>query len=189
MAFLSFYWCHDAFSLFTAWWFGSFVPCSIGLITVGSGTSVGSGVVTVFLLVLVKVLLLPFWISFWLFFIILLVLLLLYLMVLFLCGTVHDQVAAGGVQVVNRGFGSRKKRFRLIRKTPAHLVGHSVHARPRVWKRLHFSGGFGSFSVDPKRRRCDQHIGGASPAFPRTGVGNLGCAGPRLRSARVVISG
>ena len=36
--------------------------------------------------------------------------------------TAHDQVLAGGVQVVNRGFGSRKKRFRLIRKTPAHLV-------------------------------------------------------------------
>ena len=85
--------------------------------------------------------------------------------------TVHDQVAAGGIQVVSRGFGSRKKRFRLIRKTPAHLVGHSVHARPRVWKRLHFSGDLSSTGVDSKRRRCDQQSGGASPVFPRTGVG------------------
>ena len=85
--------------------------------------------------------------------------------------TVHDQVAAGGVQVVGHGFGYRKKRFRLIRKTPAHLVGHSVHARPRVWKRLHFSGDLSSIGVDSKRRRCDQQSGGASPFFPRTGVG------------------
>ena len=27
-------------------------------------------------------------------------------------------------------------RFRLNRKTPAHLVGISAHSRPRVWKRL-----------------------------------------------------
>ena len=74
-------------------------------------------------------------------------------------------------RVVSHGFGSRRKRFRLIRKTPAHLVGHSVHARPRVWKRLHFSGDLCSIGVDSKRRRFDQQDGGASPVFPRTGVG------------------
>ena len=84
--------------------------------------------------------------------------------------TVHDQVAAGGVQVVGHGFGSRKKRFRLNRKTPAHLVGHSVHTRPRVWKRLHFSGSLGTSDVDCKRMRFNQRDGD-SLVFPRTGVG------------------
>ena len=85
--------------------------------------------------------------------------------------TVHDQVAVGSVQVVGSGFGSRRKRFRLNRKTPAHLVGHSVHARPRVWKRLHCSGDLCFLGVDSKRRRCNQQEGGDSPVFPRTGVG------------------
>ena len=39
--------------------------------------------------------------------------------------TVHDQAAVGG-EVVSSGSGSRRKRFRLNRKTLAHLVGHSV---------------------------------------------------------------
>ena len=38
--------------------------------------------------------------------------------------TVHDQAAVGAVEVVSSGSGSRRKRFRLNRKTPAHLVGH-----------------------------------------------------------------
>ena len=67
------------------------------------------------------------------------------------------------------GFG--RKRFRLNRKTPAHLVGHCVHARPRVWKRLHFSGCTGVSDVDCKRRRCNQDGDDGSPVFPRTGVG------------------
>ena len=29
-----------------------------------------------------------------------------------------------------------RKRFRLIRKTPAHLAGYVTHSRPKVWKRL-----------------------------------------------------
>ena len=51
-----------------------------------------------------------------------------------------SSAAVGGVEVVSRGSGSRRERFRLNRKTPAHLVGHQVHIRPRVWTRLHFSG-------------------------------------------------
>ena len=62
-------------------------------------------------------------------------------------GLVTDGVRAahiGEAAVVSRGddfvdaSGSSRKRFRLNRKTPAHLVGHCVHARPRVWRRLHF---------------------------------------------------
>ena len=55
--------------------------------------------------------------------------------------------------------GSRpgRKRIRLNRKNPAHLVGLNVHARPRVWKRLHCSGCTGVSGVDCKRRRCNQH--------------------------------
>ena len=85
--------------------------------------------------------------------------------------TVHDQVAAvGGAEVVSGGSGSRRKRFRLNRKTPAHLVGRQVHARPRVWKRLHFSGHLCTSDVDCKRVRYDQQDGD-SPFFPRAGVG------------------
>ena len=55
--------------------------------------------------------------------------------------TVHAQGAAiDGAEVANRLSGSRRKRFRLNRKTPAHLEGYHVHTRPRVWKRLHFQG-------------------------------------------------
>ena len=70
-------------------------------------------------------------------------------------GLVTDGVRAaqvGEATVVSRGVdfvgfsGSGRKRFRLNRKTPAHLVGHSMHARARVWKRLH-SSGFTGFLV------------------------------------------
>ena len=91
--------------------------------------------------------------------------------------TVEVQAAQVGVaEVVRHGVhfagvsGSGKKRFRVNRKTPAHLVGHSMHARPRVWKRLHFSGFTGVSSVDCKRRRCNQHYDGGSPVHLRTGV-------------------
>ena len=69
------------------------------------------------------------------------------------------------------GSGLCRKRFRLNRKTPAHLVGHSMHARPRVWKRLQCSGYSGTSCVDCKRRRCNQHDLEGSPVHPRTGVG------------------
>ena len=77
--------------------------------------------------------------------------------------------AVGGVEVVNRGSGSRRKRFRLNRKTPAHLVGHQMRTRPRVWKRLHFSGHLCTSDVGCKRVRNHQDCD--SSVFPRTGVG------------------
>ena len=104
-------------------------------------------------------------------------------------GLVTDGVRAaqiGEAAVVSRAVdfvdasGSGRKRLRLNRKkTPAHLVGHCVHARPRVWRRLHFSGitGFsavghlGVSDVDCKRRRCNRHGDDDSPVLPRTGVG------------------
>ena len=166
------------------------------LITVGFDTLAGNGVVMGSLLVLVRVLLLLFWTSFYLSFIIPLGRLVLYLLVLFLYGivlsslllrrpfwvlpvpghvsglvTVHDQAAAvGGAEVVSGGSGSRRKRFRLNRKAPAHLVGHLLHTSPRVWKRLHFSGHLCTSDVDCKRVRYNQRDGD-SPVFPRAGVG------------------
>ena len=95
-------------------------------------------------------------------------------------GLITDDVRAaqvGEAAVVRRGvdfvgaFGFGRKRFRLNRKTPAHLVGHCVHARPRVWKRLHCFGYPGVSDVDCKRRSCNQHGDDGSPVFPRTGVG------------------
>ena len=59
--------------------------------------------------------------------------------------TAEDQAAqVGEAEVVRRGVdfvdvsGSGRHEFDYTEKTPAHLVGHSMHARPRVWKRLHF---------------------------------------------------
>ena len=69
------------------------------------------------------------------------------------------------------GSGSGRKRIRLNRKTPAHLVVSRVQSRPRVWKRLrHF--GHSSFSLpDPMRRRGDQDGGGCSLVQIRIDVG------------------
>ena len=68
-------------------------------------------------------------------------------------------------------------------------MGHCVHARPRVWKRLHCFGYRGVSDVDCKRRRCKQHGEDGSPIFPMTGVGwSWGCAGPRLQVCMVGIS-
>ena len=86
--------------------------------------------------------------------------------------TVEDQAAqVGGAEVARRVSGFGGKRFRLNRKTPAHLVGHYVHALPRVWKRLHCFGYPGDSDVDCKRMRCNQHGDDGSPIFPKTGVG------------------
>ena len=73
------------------------------------------------------------------------------------------------------GSGPGRKRIRLNRKTPAHLVVATVQSRPRVWKRLRHLG-HSSFSLpDPKRRRGDQDDGGrgrrSNPIQIRTGVG------------------
>ena len=69
------------------------------------------------------------------------------------------------------GSGPGRKRIRLNRKTPAHLVVSMVQSRSRVWKRLRHVG-HSSFSLpDPKRRRGDQDDGGCNPVQIRTGVG------------------
>ena len=53
-------------------------------------------------------------------------------------GVVREAVVAGAGQEVHwfRGSSPGRKRVRLNRKTPAHLVGLVVQSRPRVWKRL-----------------------------------------------------
>ena len=55
------------------------------------------------------------------------------------------------------------KRFRLNRKTPAHLAGLLIHSRPRVWKRVHHAGFSGVSMPDHTRRRCDNAYGGSVP--------------------------
>ena len=56
------------------------------------------------------------------------------------------------------GTGHLRRRFRLNRKTPAHLVGVLAHSRPRVWKRLR-QVGFSDLSMpDHTRRRCDHAV-------------------------------
>ena len=67
--------------------------------------------------------------------------------------------------------GPGGKRFRLNRKTPAHLVKCMVQSRPRVWKRLHQVGFSGSSLPDHTRRRCDHAYGGSAQEHDRTGVG------------------
>ena len=69
------------------------------------------------------------------------------------------------------GCGPGRKRIRLNRKKLSTPRGLSMHARPRVWKRLHCSGYSGISGVDCMRRRCNQHDVEDSPVHPRTGVG------------------
>ena len=80
------------------------------------------------------------------------------------------EVASREVHWVS-GSGRGRKRIRSNRKTPAHLVGLSIHARPRVWKRLHCSGYSDISGVHCKRRRCNYHDLEGSLVHPRTGVG------------------
>ena len=67
--------------------------------------------------------------------------------------------------------GTAKKRFRLNRKTPAHLAGFLTHSLPRVWKTLRQDGFSGTFMPDHTRRRCDQAFGCTAPVHDRIGVG------------------
>ena len=69
------------------------------------------------------------------------------------------------------GSGPGRKRIRLIRKTPAHLVGYLTHSRPRVWKRLSHVGFHQILDSDRKRRRCEQNRQEDVPSQDRTGVG------------------
>ena len=68
------------------------------------------------------------------------------------------------------GSGPVRKRFRLNRKTPAHLAGLLIHTRPRVWKRLRPVGFSGISMPDHIMRRCDHADGGTAPAHDRIGV-------------------
>ena len=79
------------------------------------------------------------------------------------------QMGDEGVHWVS-GSGLGRKRIRRNRKTQAHLVGHSMQSRPRVWKRLHCFGYPGVSGADCKRKRCNQHDDGISPVYRRTGV-------------------
>ena len=69
------------------------------------------------------------------------------------------------------GSGPGRKRIRLNRKQPAHLVGSVVQSRPRVWKRVRHVRHSGVSLPDHKRRRRDQDDGEYVPAQVRTGVG------------------
>ena len=80
-----------------------------------------------------------------------------------------SEVSSSGVHWVS-GSGPGRKRIRLNRKTPAHLVGSLIHSRPRVWKRLRHVG-FSGISMPDHTRRCDQAYEGSTPTQDRTGVG------------------
>ena len=67
--------------------------------------------------------------------------------------------------------GPARKRFRLNRKTPAHLAGFFSHSRPRVWKRLRQDGISGSSLPDHTRRRCDHAVWDSVHEHDRVGVG------------------
>ena len=82
-----------------------------------------------------------------------------------------------GIEVFSRrvlrfsGSGMVKKRIRLNRKPPAHLVGYGIQCRPRVWKRLCPVESSLFHAPDPKRRCSDQGHADLVPTRIRTGVG------------------
>ena len=69
------------------------------------------------------------------------------------------------------GSGSGRKRIRLNRKTPAHLVEYMFQSRPSLWKRLRHVGSHRVSDSDHKRRRCEQNHDGFIPSHEKTGVG------------------
>ena len=85
-------------------------------------------------------------------------------------GDCSGEVFALRVPLVSKSSPVRK-RFRLNRKTPAHLVGISAHSRPRVWKRLRQVGFSGLPMPDHVGRRCDHADGGSVHEHDRVGVG------------------
>ena len=92
------------------------------------------------------------------------------LIILVLLVIVGGEVVGLGVHRVSWS-GPVGKRFRLNRKTPAHLAGLLTHSRPRVWKRLRQFGFSGISIPDHTWRRCDHAYGGTVPAHDRIGVG------------------
>ena len=97
-------------------------------------------------------------------------------------GAAHEVFWVGGSDL-------GRKRIRLNRKTPAHLVISMVQSRPRVWKRLRHVG-LSSVSIpDHKRRRGDQDDGLYSCSDQDRGwVTPWVCAGPRLQVCTFSIS-
>ena len=85
-------------------------------------------------------------------------------------GSRGDDVFVLEVYRVSRS-RSIRKRFRLNRKTPAHLAGYMIHSRPRVWKRLRQVGFSGISMPDHSRRRCDHADGSSVHKHDRVGVG------------------
>ena len=81
-----------------------------------------------------------------------------------------SEVSSSGVHWVS-GSGPGRKRIRLNRETPAHLVGSLMQSRPHVWKRLRHVGFSGIPMLDHTRRRCDHAYGGTAPAHDRIEVG------------------
>ena len=81
-----------------------------------------------------------------------------------------DEVSSLGVSRVSRSRPLRK-RFRLNRKTPAHLAGILAHSCPCVWKRLRQVGFSGLSMPDHSRRRCDHADWGSVHEHDRVGVG------------------
>ena len=79
---------------------------------------------------------------------------------------------AFGVPLVSRSSPVRI-RFRLNRKTPAHLAGFSAHSRPRVWKRLRRVGFSDPSMPDHTRRRCDHAVWDSVHGHDRVGVGDF----------------
>ena len=86
--------------------------------------------------------------------------------------------------------GPFRRRFRLNRKTPAHLASLLIHSRPRVWKRLRQDDFSGSSLLDHTWRRCDHAYGGSVHEQDRIGVGKFPgcCAGPRLQVCTPLLS-
>ena len=97
-------------------------------------------------------------------------------------GNCWDEVPDLGVHRVSWS-GPFRRRFRLNRKTPAHLAGLLIHSRPRFWKRLGQDGFSGISMPDHTRRRCDHTFEITAPAHDRIGWSNSpeNCAGSRLQ--------
>ena len=84
--------------------------------------------------------------------------------------TLGIEVSGREVRCVS-GSGLVRKRIRLNRKPPAHLVGLGIQCRPRLWKRLCPVEISFSIVPDPERRCIDQDHADLVPAQIRTGVG------------------
>ena len=85
-------------------------------------------------------------------------------------GDCSDEVFALGVPLVSKSSPVRK-RFRLNRKTPCTPRWSFSACSSTCVEEVVFFGDLCPLGVDSRRQRCDQQGDGASPIFPRTGVG------------------